>query len=306
MRIEIIDTNPGNLILPLTFELGLGDCQLGGSTLRELLYARIANFAGSGVCRAEDRFWPSEELLKRVFSTSAPCVVIDEAETPLLWTSKTAAISVDDVEKIQLDEKSLLIRYPWDFLKINEQLVGELNESRFDGERMKNVSIQGNVILGVGSVLLPGVFIEGNVVIGKNCKIGPNCYIRGATHIGDDCHVGQSVEVKNSILMNGVSAGHLSYIGDSIIGENTNIGAGTITANFRHDGKNHRSMVDGALVDTGRRKFGCVMGSGVHTGIHTSIYPGRKIWAGASTLPGEIVREDILSPSSSMPSSQKV
>ena len=93
--------------------------------------------------------------------------------------------------------------------------------------------------------------------------------------------------------MNNVSAGHLSYIGDSIIGDSTNLGAGTITANFRHDGKNHRSEVNGQLVDTGRRKFGCVIGNDVHTGIHTSIYPGRKIWPHKSTLPGEIVAKDI-------------
>lgn len=193
-----------------------------------------------------------------------------------------------------IDDDSLQIRYPWDLLTLNERLIGDISESRFCGERRENVSIDGNVVLGEGSVLLPGVYIEGNAVIGKNCKIGPNCYIRGNTHIGDDCHIGQAVEIKNSILMNGVSAGHLSYVGDSIICENVNLGAGTITANFRHDGRNHRSTIDGTLIDTGRRKFGCVMGDGVHTGIHTSIYPGRKLWPNVSTIPGEIVRKDIL------------
>ena len=78
-----------------------------------------------------------------------------------------------------------------------------------------------------------------------------------------------------------------------MLGENVNFGAGTTVSNLRHDGKNHRSMVCGVLIDTGRRKFGAIIGDGVHTGINTSIYPGRKLWPGTSTLPGEIVSKDV-------------
>jgi bifunctional UDP-N-acetylglucosamine pyrophosphorylase/glucosamine-1-phosphate N-acetyltransferase len=73
-----------------------------------------------------------------------------------------------------------------------------------------------------------------------------------------------------------------------------NLGAGTITSNLRHDGKNHFSLAGTTLVDTGRRKFGCTVGEGVHTGIHTSIYPGRKLWPHTSTRPGEVVQKDLL------------
>jgi len=146
--------------------------------------------------------------------------------------------------------------------------------------------------VGKGTVILPGVYIEGKVIIGKNCKIGPNCYIRGNTYIDNNCHIGQAVEIKNSIIMNKVSIGHLSYIGDSIICSNTNLGAGTITANLRHDGKNHRSMVNNQLIDTKRRKAGTIIGDNVHTGIHCSIYPGRKIWPNVCTAPGAIIKHD--------------
>ena len=101
-------------------------------------------------------------------------------------------------------------------------------------------TIDGFVSLGENSVILPGVYIEGNVIIGRDCKIGPNCYIRGNTSIGDRCHVGQAVEIKNSILGDKVSVGHLSYAGDSVICNNVNFGAGTIISNLRHDGRNHR------------------------------------------------------------------
>lgn len=105
--------------------------------------------------------------------------------------------------------------------------------------------------------------------------------------------IGQSVEVKNSLAMKGASIGHLSYYGDSIVCEKTNFGAGTITANLRHDGAIHRSMVGVELRDSGRRKLGTIIGNDVHTGIHTSIYPGRKIWPGLSTRPGDIAQRDL-------------
>jgi len=102
-----------------------------------------------------------------------------------------------------------------------------------------------------------------------------------------------AVEIKNSILMDNTKIGHLSYVGDSVIGENVNFGAGTIIANLRHDDKNIQSEYEKKLVDTGRRKFGAVLADNAKTGIHTSIYPGRKMWPGTTTLPGEVVKKDI-------------
>jgi len=192
---------------------------------------------------------------------------------------------------------SFLIMEPWDFLRANENYVVSLDESRIEGAVHGSAVVEGIIQLGPGSRILPGVFIEGNVVIGANCKIGPNCYLRGNTSIGDQCHIGQSVEIKNSLILSSTNVGHLSYVGDSVLGEGVNFGAGTVVSNLRHDGKNHRSLSNGMLIDTGRRKFGTIAGDGVHTGINTSIYPGRKLWPGTSTRPGEIVHQD-LEPSS--------
>ena len=99
--------------------------------------------------------------------------------------------------------------------------------------------------------------------------------------------------MKNSVLLPRTTIGHLSYCGDSVIGENVNFGAGTIIANLRHDSGNVKSMVRGVLVDSGRRKLGAIIGDNAKLGIHTSIYPGRKVWPGKTTLPGEIVKEDV-------------
>jgi NDP-sugar pyrophosphorylase family protein len=182
------------------------------------------------------------------------------------------------------------VRFPWDLLNLNEELLAMMKEPIV--ETAATVAEGGKLFVGEGTKVLPGVYVEGTVVIGKNCKIGPNCYLRGSTAIGDNCHIGQAVEVKNSIIGHGSSVGHLSYVGDSILGERVNFGAGTITSNLRHDGMNLRTAVGGELRDTGRRKFGAVVGDDVHTGIHTAIYPGRKLGPGTSTLPNETVKAD--------------
>ncbi|MDA7877425.1 UDP-N-acetylglucosamine diphosphorylase [Akkermansiaceae bacterium] len=184
------------------------------------------------------------------------------------------------------------IEFPWQLLDLNEKLMARIAD--WPGHSAIQLGENAKIIVGEGTKILPGVFIEGSITIGKNCKIGPNCYLRGSTSIGDGCHVGQAVEVKNSVLFSGASVGHLSYVGDSILGEKVNFGAGTITSNLRHDGSNHRSIVAGKLIDTGRRKFGAIIGAGVHTGINTSLYPGRKLGPGTSTLPGQVVSQDLL------------
>ena len=185
----------------------------------------------------------------------------------------------------------LSVGYPWDLIEANNVLVSEIKND-IKGRIEKNVIVKGKLIVGKGTEILSGTYIKGNVIIGENCLIGPNCYLRGNTSIGDGCHIGQAVEIKNSVIMDNAKVPHLSYIGDSVIGENSNLGAGTITANLKHDNKNVRSVVKGKIVDTGRRKFGTIIADDVHTGINTTIYPGRKIWPGVSTLPGEIIDKD--------------
>lgn len=289
---NIVRTTPTPEMEPLSCNRSLLECQVAGSTLEELHIRRFSKTASYLKLGLNDIFWPSDKILATLAAAKNETVVKGKDGEILAWASVNGECP-EKFETLSPDEESIQITYPWDILAINEQVVGNLSENRIDGVVRENVTIDGHVEIGEGTVLLPGVYIEGNVIIGKNCKIGPNCYFRGNTSVGDNCHVGQAVEIKNSIIMDGVSAGHLTYIGDSIIGKHTNLGAGTITANFRHDGRNHRSDIDGELVDTGRRKLGCVMGDHVHTGIHTSIYPGRKIWPDKETRPGDIVKKDV-------------
>ncbi len=277
-------TSASSDCLPLTLTRCIAEFPIGNMPLREH-QQRVNQDGGIGI---HPHAWldPREfhEFLQSEKSTLAAA-----DGTPLAWRGTGPAADAFTAQA------SFLIRHPWDLLRANEQFVAAITENRIEGQVHPAAVIEGRIHLGPGSRILPGVFIEGNVVIGANCKIGPNCYLRGHTSIGDGCHIGQSVEIKNCLILSKTNVGHLSYVGDSVLGEKVNFGAGTIVSNLRHDGKNHRSMVNGALIDTGRRKFGCIVGDGVHTGIQTSIYPGRKLWPGTSTRPGEIVKHDLKS-----------
>lgn len=188
----------------------------------------------------------------------------------------------------------LPIGYPWHLLEANEHMLNAPEFHReIHGVLSDSAEVNGALYLGSNSVVRGGVVIDGPVYIGPDCVVGPTSWLRPGTTLGRGCKVGHSVEIKNSILFDGARVPHLSYIGDSIIGEDSNLGCGTVTANYRHDGLNHKSRVNGALVDTGRRKLGAIIGDDVHTGVNTSIYPGRKMWPGTSTLPGQVVDTDI-------------
>jgi bifunctional UDP-N-acetylglucosamine pyrophosphorylase/glucosamine-1-phosphate N-acetyltransferase len=271
-----------NACLPLSLTRRIEDFPIGNIPLVEHQRRWVS---GTGLSAAPHAWLDAGEL--KEFIASGAARLLDSSGHLLAWRESGR----DHVTA----KTSFQIRHPWDLLRANELYVSQLTENLVEGDVHPSSVIEGVLHLGAGTRILPGVFIEGNVIIGRNCKIGPNCYLRGNTSIGDGCHIGQSVEIKNCLILSKTNVGHLSYVGDSVLGEKVNFGAGTTVSNLRHDGKNHRSQVGGELTDTGRRKFGTIVGDGVHTGIHTAIYPGRKLWPGTSTRPGEIVQKDILS-----------
>jgi bifunctional UDP-N-acetylglucosamine pyrophosphorylase/glucosamine-1-phosphate N-acetyltransferase len=187
----------------------------------------------------------------------------------------------------------LPIGYPWHLLDANEYMLEHHLESKIEGDVSPAAHLNGRIYVAPGAVVRSGVVIDGPAYIGPGATVGPNAWIRPGTTIGNNCKVGHAVEIKNSILFDGAAVPHLSYVGDSVVGVKTNLGAGTITANFRHDAGTISSLVKGERVDTGRRKFGAIFGDHVHTGINTNIYPGRKFWPGTYSYPGEVIRKDV-------------
>ena len=176
----------------------------------------------------------------------------------------------------------------WETLEQAEKLIGKMPSKKL-GKVEKNVVIEGKVFVCKGAVIKSGTRIEGNVYIGKDSVIGPNAFLRKTVLIGENCHIGQS-EVKNSVFLGHSNAPHYSYIGDSLIGENVNLGAGTKIANLRHDNQNIKVKINGQEVDSGKRKLGALVGSGTKTGVNSSINCGAIVAPNTKILPNEFYK----------------
>jgi bifunctional UDP-N-acetylglucosamine pyrophosphorylase/glucosamine-1-phosphate N-acetyltransferase len=180
----------------------------------------------------------------------------------------------------------------WDLFPANCWVL-QRAKLRTEGKIENGANLIGPMILEKGSRIRSGTYIEGPAFIGKDSDIGPNCFIRSYTSIGKEARVGNACEIKNSIIMDKTHIGHLSYVGDSLIGENCNLGAGTTIANYRFDGKPIEMNVKDKSRDTGRRKLGIVMGDNVKTGINVSFMPGIKIGPNSWIGPNVLVTRDI-------------
>lgn len=181
---------------------------------------------------------------------------------------------------------------PWQLLEANKMALKSIRRE-IKGSVVGPVHIEGDVFIGEGSIVKPFTVIEGPVYIDQGVEIGPNARIRPWSVICKGSKIGFSVEVKESIILENVHASHLAYIGDSIICEEVNLGAGTITANLRFDESTVKMLVKNRLEDTGRRKMGAVIGAGVKTGVNVSLMPGVKVGSNTWIMPGSVVYRDV-------------
>ena len=180
---------------------------------------------------------------------------------------------------------------PWELLEANEWQLGDLDRG-VRGEVAPTADLRGDVVVEEGATVEPGVVVEGPVLVRAGAHVGPNAYVRGHTLLGEGVRVGNAVEVKNSVLMTGAAVPHLSYVGDSVIGREVNLGAGTTVANLRHDDEAVRVTVKGDRVSTGRRKFGVVVGDGAKTGVETTLNAGVTLSTEARVEPNATVTRD--------------
>jgi len=181
------------------------------------------------------------------------------------------------------------VAYPWDMLDANSFVL-----SRMEGEagHVENSTIEGRVVVAKGARVFNS-HIEGNVFIGPGSVIGPFAIIKGDTSIGAGCSIGGGTTVKNSIVMDGVNAKHLSYIGDSLVGENVNFGSGTQIANYRFDSSHVNVMTERGWVNTARKKLGAVIGDGTRFGVLSCTMPGKLIGAGCEIHSGVVVNRNV-------------
>ncbi len=141
------------------------------------------------------------------------------------------------------------------------------------------------ISIGKGVLIEPGAMISSPTVIDDRCVVRQGAYIRGYCLFGKQCVIGHVSEVKHSIFLNDAKAGHFAYVGDSILGTNANLGAGTKLANLKFTPGNVSVKTPEGLVDSGLRKFGAILADNVQTGCNSVTNPGTVVGPRSMILP---------------------
>lgn len=181
------------------------------------------------------------------------------------------------------------IGYPWDLLEANSELLSKM-ETR--SEHIENSTIAGKVVMEEGAKIINS-YIEGVAFIGAGTVIGPNAYLRGCNSIGRNCSIGPGTTIKNSILLDHVNAKHLTYIGDSVIGEGVNFGSGTQIANYRFDSGAINVLTERGWVNSGKNKLGVFVGDGTKFGVLSCTMPGKLIGSNCWIHSGVVVNKNV-------------
>ena len=177
--------------------------------------------------------------------------------------------------------------YPWEVLPKIEAFILELGKTLSEDEYD---CIDGNIWIAKSATIAPTASITGPCIIGKNTEVRQCAFIRGKAIVGENCVVGNSTELKNVILFNNVQVPHYNYVGDSILGFKSHMGAGSITSNVKSD-KTLVTVKNGAeRIETGRKKFGASLGGHVEVGCNSVLNPGTVVGRGSSIYPVSCVR----------------
>ena len=198
-------------------------------------------------------------------------------------------ISVEQLLNIEeLDARAIFegVKYPWEVLtKINNFIFEYAKNLPSDFERIDEF-----VWVGKGTTIDKSVLIKGPAIIGYNCEIRHSAYIRENVIIGNDVVVGNSTEIKNSILFNKAQVPHYNYVGDSILGYKSHLGAGVITSNLKSDGTLVKVKYGTNSIETGLRKFGAIVGDLSEVGCNSVLNPGTIIGKHSIVYPLTSVR----------------
>ena len=178
--------------------------------------------------------------------------------------------------------------YPWEvLLKINDFII-ELGNT-LDKEEYKKIGE--DVWIAKSATVAPTAYIKGPAIIGENAEIRHCAFIRGKAIVGEECVVGNSTELKNVILFNKVQVPHYNYVGDSILGYKSHMGAGSITSNVKSDKKLVVIKNGTESIETGLKKVGAMIGDEVEVGCGCVLNPGTIIGRNSNIYPLSSVRK---------------
>ena len=180
------------------------------------------------------------------------------------------------------EDEWLDVVYPWEILTANKMIMDSWQESSIakTATLEANVTLQGIVRIEAGAIIKSGAVLEGPCCIGEGSYIGNNSLIRSYTSVGKNCKVGSGVELKNCVVMDNSQIGRLSFVGDSVLGENVDMGAGCMTVNRTVDWKPISGKNGKRPMGTGMTKLGAFLGDGVVVGAGNTLQPGMVVAPG--------------------------
>jgi len=205
------------------------------------------------------------------------------------WYESNMSLLVSDLLDLsQTDHPSIFkgCKHPWEALPgIGGYLQKHLKPNIL-GKVSPHTVVEGAVFIDEGTVVEPHVYIQGPAWIGKDCQVRHGAYLRGNVIAGNRCVLGNSCEFKNCILFNEARAPHFAYVGDSILGYQSHLGAGVTLSNLKVTEGNVEIVMDGKKMDTGLQKFGAVLGDHAEAGCHCVLNPGSILGRHAILYPG--------------------
>lgn len=178
-------------------------------------------------------------------------------------------------------------RYPHEVLPLISNFIVKLGETLPEDRFERR---EGNIWIAKSADVAPTAYIHGPVIIDEEAEIRHCAFIRGSAIVGKHAVVGNSTELKNVILFDNVQVPHYNYVGDSILGYKSHMGAGSITSNVKSDKTLVEVKVNGVPVKTGLKKMGAVLGDEVEVGCGSILNPGSVIGAGTNIYPLSSVR----------------
>ena len=177
--------------------------------------------------------------------------------------------------------------YPWQGLDGIKDLILSLGP-KLSAEEYDHPA--DGVWVAKSAAVFPSAYLGAPCIIGPETEVRHGAFIRGSALVGAHCVVGNSVELKNVILFDNVQVPHYNYVGDSILGYKSHMGAGSITSNVKSDKTLVVVKGDGESIETGRKKFGAILGDGVEVGCNSVLNPGTVLGRRTSVYPTSCVR----------------
>lgn len=179
------------------------------------------------------------------------------------------------------------VTYPWEVLPKIGDFIVELGKTLSKEEYDQ---VEENVWIAKSANVFPSAYIHGPAIIGKDAEVRQCAFIRGNAIVGEGAVVGNSTELKNVILFNKVQVPHYNYVGDSVLGYKAHMGAGSITSNVKSDKKLVVVKTPEGGIETGRKKFGAMLGDEVEVGCGTVLNPGSVVGRHTNIYPLSSVR----------------